>query len=103
MQKLYSHESSLIIHNLKNLLEHEGITCYIKNDLISAGTGEVPPIEAWAEIWIENESDIEKAKSVIEKAVNGDPSKTSWFCEACSETNEPAFEVCWKCGNEACD
>lgn len=98
MIKIYSHESIVVIHNLKNILSIEGIACRVKNDLISSGAGEVPPIEAWPEIWIEQEAQAEQARALIEKAVHGDPSQTSWFCHHCSETNAPAFETCWQCG-----
>ena len=100
MQLIYSDSNPLIVFNLKNILTNEGIQCHIRNDCLSSTAGEVPPTEVWPELWVERERDYEKAKSLLDKALQGDAEATSWFCYKCSETNEPAFEVCWKCGNE---
>lgn len=101
MIKLYCHESLIVIHNLKNLLEHQGIKCQLKNELINASSGEVPPIEGWPEIWIKQPEDYDQAMVLIDEAMNGSPSKVSWSCPHCGEVNGPAFELCWKCGQEA--
>lgn len=100
MIKLFCHESIVVIHNIKNILEHEGIACRLKNDMVSGGTGEIPPIETWPEIWIERELDLDRANELVKKAIHGDPTATSWLCPKCGEKNEPAFEICWHCGED---
>jgi len=100
MKRLYSHSNSLFVYNIKNILENNGIECRLKNDLMSSAAGEAPPTETWPEIWVVRERDYDTAEKLIDESINGDPSATSWFCNQCSETNPPAFELCWKCNSE---
>lgn len=100
MKRLYSHDNHFIVFNIKNILENNGISCQIRNDVISTAAGEVPPIDVWPEVWVEHEKDYFRAEKLIDEAVNGKPGLTSWFCSKCSENNAPAFELCWKCGND---
>lgn len=41
------------------------------------------------------ESDLETAKSIIEKTNENLP---SWTCKKCNEVHEGQFLVCWNCG-----
>ena len=100
MKCIYSNPNSLLVFNLKNVLDNNRIDCAIRNDGLSSTAGETPPTEVWAELWVHNEKDYTRAKNLIEEAIHGDPKATSWFCENCSEDNAPAFEICWNCGNE---
>ena len=100
MTRVYSHSNSLIVFNLKNLLEHHGIACVVKNDGLNSASGEVPPTEVWPELWIENETRLTQAQELIDIAIKGDAKATTWFCYNCKETNEPAFEICWNCAEE---
>ncbi|TNC83100.1 MAG: DUF2007 domain-containing protein [Oleiphilus sp.] len=97
LQRVFAHDNILLVHNIKNILEREGIHCELRNDLMSSAAGEVPPIEVWPEIRVD-EHELSLARSIIEKALNGDLSATSWMCMTCMEDNAPAFELCWKCG-----
>lgn len=100
MIRIFTDSNTLTVFNLKNLLEHQNIKCIVRNDGLNSAAGELPPTDLWPEIWLERERDIEKAKKIIEEAIEGDIKATSWFCFECNETNEPAFEICWKCGHE---
>lgn len=97
MIRIFTDSNPLTVFNLRNLLEHQNIKCIVRNDGLHSAAGELPPTDLWPEIWIENEQDIENAKQIIADAIEGDKKATSWFCYNCSETNEPAFEICWKC------
>mgnify|MGYP000137802073 FL=1 len=100
MKRVYSHDNPFLVFNIRNILENNGVRCEIKNDIMSSAAGEAPPIEVWPEVWVIRESDYQRADQLIEEAIHGDPKATSWFCQNCSETNAPAFELCWKCGEE---
>lgn len=95
--RVFSHENIMLVYNMRNLLEHAGVICELRNDLSYSAAGEVPPIEVWPEIHIAPEQE-KRAKAIIEEALNGPSSKVSWLCPQCSETNAPAFELCWQCG-----
>jgi len=99
MFRVFSHDNPMVVANIKNLLEHSGIQCQLKNEFGSAASGEVPPIEVWPEIWV-NERDIAKASNIIKEAIHGNPQKTHWMCPRCTEENPPAFEFCWNCSTE---
>ena len=99
MACVFSHENIMVVYNMKNLLEHAGIACQLRNDFSASAAGEVPPIEVWSEVHV-SESDSLKALQLVDEALKGEASATTWLCPNCGETNEPAFELCWQCGTE---
>jgi len=101
MKLVYSHSNAFLVFNIRNILKNNHIQCKVRNDILSSIAGEAPPTELWPEVWVVRERDYLLAERLIHEAVHGDPKATSWFCECCSETNEPAFELCWKCGTES--
>jgi len=101
MKRVYAHDNYFFVFNIRNILENNGIRCEVRNDIMSSAAGEVPPIEVWPEVWVLHEADYEIAEQLIKENLIGDPAATSWFCQKCGETNAPAFELCWKCGEEA--
>jgi len=101
MKRMYTHDNYFFVFNIRNILVNNGIRCEVRNDIMSSAAGEVPPTEVWPEVWVLREVDYEKAERLIEESLNGDPKATSWFCPHCHETNPPAFELCWQCGEEA--
>ena len=96
MERVFAHDNILLVYNLKNLLEHAGITCELRNELSSAAAGEVPPIAVWPEIRVRLE-DLGQAQEIIEQVLGQSGSQTSWMCPKCSESNAPAFDFCWQC------
>lgn len=98
MIRIFSSSDSLLVHHYQNLLEIAGISCFIKQSYLSGGVGELPPVECWPELWIEEDCLQEKASRLIRSADSG-TQKTVWCCE-CGESHEHQFNVCWKCGRE---
>jgi hypothetical protein len=45
MLAIYSAPLSAMVENVKNVLERDGIKCIVSNEYLSAGAGELPPIE----------------------------------------------------------
>jgi hypothetical protein len=64
MQMLFSSPNLIIVSQLKDMLQSEGIDCFLKNEVLSGIWGEIPWAEAWPELWVQNDSDIGKALSV---------------------------------------
>ena len=101
MKKIYSDGNSIKVKILKSFLESHGINCILKNEHLTSAIGEVPPIEAWLEIWIDNLTDESFALKLI-NTFNSDShsSAENWHCSSCLEENPSNFEICWNCNTE---
>lgn len=109
MEKVYSTDNRFMVWHIKNILQNAGIECVVKNDLLSAAAGVLPPTECWPEVWVLNDANVAKAKSLMSDAldvsalhqnlVKGD----DWLCLNCQETNESQFYHCWQCGEVKLD
>ena len=99
MKKLFTHENRLIVFNLKNVLEKQGISCFIENEFSSSGAGVLSPLETWPEIWVE-EYQFDKADEIVSDMLNNQSPKVDWVCADCGESNGSNFEVCWNCNKE---
>ena len=99
MKKVYTAENIMMVGHLKNVLEGHGIDCLIKNQYLSGGAGELPPIYIWPEIRVTEDADCDRAREIIEDQLRPVESDQSpWTCPHCGEVIEPQFAVCWKCG-----
>ena len=99
MKKVYTTPNLLLAGHIKNLLEMQGIACRMKNAFLAGAAGELPPIECWPEIWIENDTHYNWALEVVEDATNDDDTdSTPWVCPQCQTENEGQFGLCWQCG-----
>jgi hypothetical protein len=96
MKKVFSHENRLIVFNLKNLLQEQGIECIVKNEYAGGGVGDLSPFETWPELWVIDESDFAAAKLSVDQLQQGD--EADIFCPHCGEGNGSSFRICWKCG-----
>ena len=72
MKRIYSSWNLAAVHHAKNLLEVEGIRARVRNEVISSGIGQLPPIECQIELWVINDADAERAeRTVVTAAVLG--------------------------------
>ena len=99
MLKIYTHENSLIVENVKNILKIEGIDSVLKNEFASGALGELAPIDTWPELWLENDSDANAATAIIEE-LSSSATGPDWTCTKCNEENQASFQVCWNCQTE---
>ena len=97
MKKLYTHENRMIVFNLRNVLEDEGISCSIINEYASGGAGDLAAFDTWPELWVNDIKQFGKAEEIMQKIVY-DQTDNFWYCAGCQEKNGAAFEICWKCG-----
>lgn len=97
MKTVYSAPNISLVSIFQNILEGHGIRCWIKNEFLSAGMGEVPPIECWPQLCVDD-GDYTHANGIIEEALS-EKNTTAWKCESCNEEIEGQFTECWKCGN----
>lgn len=99
MRLVYTHENRILVGNIKNILEGHRIEVMLKNEFAQSAVGELPPIDAWLELWIVDERDFNNAKRLIAEALAG-ADGPDWDCPACGEVNGALFEVCWQCQSE---
>lgn len=99
MKKVYAAESLVTVAHYRNLLEAEGIECFLKNENMGSLMGEIPYAEIWPELWVRNDFQADRAEEIIREArdaeTEGGP---RWRCRRCGEDNEHQFAVCWNCG-----
>lgn len=100
MKRVTSSDSLAEAGHLKNLLEQAGIECFIRNEQLSGGIGEIPFLECAPELWVLDDARAADAARLIEAAKAPAENTTSWRCAECGELNEGQFAACWRCGAE---
>ncbi len=84
---------------LKEILEHEGIECVLRNDQLSSAIGEIPFIECYPELWVIDDEAFPRAQLFLESWLEGDSIIADpWVCPICGEEIEGQFGACWSCG-----
>jgi len=68
MKSVYSAPNSALASVFKSILEGFGVRCWLKHEFLSSGMGEIPPIECWPRLCVED-GDYEEAKGIIEEAL----------------------------------
>lgn len=105
MKKVYTDEFISWVSQAKQILEHENILCFLKNEYATSIGGEIPFFENWPELWIHNDQDYERAQQLLQPLRNSRKSSADnteqhpdWDCEKCGQSNEGNFALCWSCG-----
>jgi hypothetical protein len=97
MKTVYSAPNISLVSIFQNILEGYGIRCRLKNEFLSTGTGELPPIECWPQLCVDDD-DFDEAKRIIDEALS-EKNLAAWKCDSCGEDIEGQFTECWNCGN----
>lgn len=104
MKRLYTTADIVLIGHLASLLDEAGIPCFVKNQYLSGGIGELPPTETWPELWVRRDHEYALAKEIVEEATRRDvlaEAAPAWRCPGCGEEVEGQFALCWNCGEAA--
>jgi len=96
MKTVYSASNISLVSIFQGILAGYGIRCWIKNEFLCAGIGEIPPIECWPLLCVDDD-DFEEAKRIVDDALS-DKDLPVWKCDACGEVIEGQFTECWNCG-----
>ena len=99
MKLIYTHENGFIVHNVKNIIEANGIEVVLKNEFSSGAIGEVSAIDAWVELWVIHDVEFEIAQSIVVN-LQSKANDPEWQCRECSEENDASFDICWNCQSE---
>lgn len=98
MKRVYTAESLVQVVHIRNLLEAEGIRAELRNERLGGAVGEIPFLEAWPELWVE-ELDFDRAQELIELELHSHGlAEPDWTCAGCGERIEGQFGECWNCG-----
>ena len=98
MVRVYSAQVLVLVENMKNILKMHDIESRITNQYLSAAVGEIPPNEAWPQLWV-SEQDAAHAEKIVEEALQESPeSQEVRICPTCGEAVECQFAECWNCG-----
>jgi hypothetical protein len=98
VKRVWSGSSLPDTAHFKNVLEHAGIACVIKNDSLGGGVGDLPVFDASPELWILDDALESRAALLLRDSANPAAQGAPWRCAACGEDNEPQFAACWNCG-----
>jgi hypothetical protein len=96
MKTVYSASTISTVSIFQNILDGHGIRCWIKNEFLTAGLGEIPPIECWPQLCVED-ADFSEAKRIVDEALSP-TAQVAWKCDSCGEEHDGQFTECWKCG-----
>jgi hypothetical protein len=97
MKTVYSASNISLVSIFQNILEGNGIRCWINNEFLAAGIGEIPPIECWPKLCVIDDDFIE-AQRIVDEALS-EKEMIGWKCNSCGEAIEGQFTECWNCGN----
>lgn len=88
----------------RNLLQAEGIECYIQNEHTRtlgpsvAGFSYTQLLDP--ALCILDDSHLEKAEEIIRTHFkNSTEDGPDWVCSGCKESNPSSFDLCWSCGS----
>lgn len=95
MLQIRSSLNSIEIHNLKNVLEGNGIPCEVRGEFRRSAMGEVPIGESFVELWLVDNDQEDAAREILTGVLPA--SSVSWTCPKCAEPIEPEFDECWNC------
>ena len=80
-------------------LQSSGIEATINGAYLSGAVGELPT-DATPSVWVIDEADVYRAKTVINELLEPESSvlRGEWFCGECGERCAATFQICWNCG-----
>jgi hypothetical protein len=97
MFKLYAAENLQAAYLIQQQLAQAGIDCRLLNEYAQGGVGEISFTQAYPEIWLDDERDIDRARQIIARFEQRDRNIATHYCPQCREPNPATFEVCWRC------
>jgi rubrerythrin len=87
-----------LVGQMRSVLESHGIRTFLKNEFSTGALGELPFVEAVPQLYVIEDGDAERARSLIEKVSREAVSAGEWTCPRCGEVSDGNFDQCWKCG-----
>ena len=98
MQRIFIASHRVEAYLLVDRLAHAGIKAHVFNEHMSSIVGEVPPDIAQPQVWLERESDRERAETLLRTMESDAAAGGSRHCAKCNEDSPANFDLCWNCG-----
>lgn len=100
MHCVYSSPDPAMVHLVRNALENRDIICVVRGEHLAGASGGIAPIDAWAELWVLGDADVEEAREIVAEIIGSDEADEAetWTCLECGEVLEGQFGACWNCG-----
>ena len=100
MKRVWSGSSLPDTTHFKNVLEHAGVGCLIKNRELGGALGELPIFACSPELWVLDDVHAVRAAALIRESVlPAARAAAPWRCLLCGEDNEVQFAACFNCGS----
>jgi hypothetical protein len=96
VKRLISAPNLAIATLWSDLLCQAGVDANVQRAWGSSIAGEIPPDQALPEVWIVDDGELERARTLLD-ALRNLPS-VHWLCASCGENVDGPFEQCWNCG-----
>ena len=100
MVRIYSAATLPDAHLVRGMLVQAGIDARVFNENLQGGLGEIPFTQAYPEVWIVDERDLQRAREVIRQIERPALASESMTCSRCLEVSPGHFQICWNCGQE---
>ena len=98
MERFYTALNRFDAYLLLHRLQHAGISAHVFNEHASSIVGDVPPDIAQPQVWIERESDRERAETLLRTMEADAATAGTRHCAKCNEDSPANFDLCWNCG-----
>ena len=79
-----------------DLLGQAGVAAAVQRMYASSIAGELPPDQALPEVWVTDDGDLERARTLLHELRH--PRHRHWACRNCGEVVDGPFDQCWNCG-----
>jgi len=96
MKRLTSAPNIAVATLWADLLGQAGVAATVQRMYASSIAGELPPDQALPEVWVSDDSELERARALLHELRN--PVHRHWLCHGCGEHVDGPFEQCWNCG-----
>jgi hypothetical protein len=96
VKRVFRASSLLQVGHARNVLIAAGIDSELRNQYLAGALGDVPMLETWPQLWVDDDLESAALKALAKAAA--EPAGTPWVCAQCGEKLEPQFTTCWRCG-----
>ncbi len=96
MKRLISAPNLALATLWADLLSGTGVATTVQRQYASSIAGEVPPDQTLPELWVQDDEQLERARTLLNELRN--PPQRHWACAGCGEVIDGPFEQCWNCG-----
>jgi Putative prokaryotic signal transducing protein len=96
MRKLVQAPNAALATLWADLLGQAGIEASVQRYFTSGIVGEIPPDQALPEVWVHDDDQLERARSLLAELQR--PIWRHWLCPDCRESIDGPFDECWRCG-----